>query len=381
MWWDLVAAAVGRDRRAVHRPHARHRRALGPPDLGHLLGLGRSPHDDGPPLPDASSATSPCAACRPTATPGNQRSAVVGHRSAPSTCPSSTSPSTGGAASTRAPPSATLDVKIDGLMLFTLFLGLVAFGLLYAWLLIHRFRLAVARGPGRGDRARPGHRRAPRRSRGGECLMDYAGLRPRRLGRRRRRHRRATRRGSCAAARRVAEQVPAGPPALERLVTSALDDVDDPGAGHGHDERRRRRARPHAADLGPDGRRDRRRRHRSAPEPGGVARPRCHRRRHRLRRRSRASATPPSTSATPTRRSPSATTSAPAASASRASSCDDVRERGRRGHASPSPSTAPTSRCVHRGDPPDLFRPGHPGRARGPLRRGRRRLRAATASS
>jgi heme exporter protein C len=36
----------------------------------------------------------------------------------------------------------TLDVKIEGLMLFSFVLGLVSFWLLYVWLLIHRFRLA-----------------------------------------------------------------------------------------------------------------------------------------------------------------------------------------------------------------------------------------------
>jgi heme exporter protein C len=34
----------------------------------------------------------------------------------------------------------TFDVKLEGLMLFTLFLALVAFGVLYLWLLVHRFR-------------------------------------------------------------------------------------------------------------------------------------------------------------------------------------------------------------------------------------------------
>jgi heme exporter protein C len=34
----------------------------------------------------------------------------------------------------------TFDVKLEGLMLFTLFLALVAFGALYGWLLVHRFR-------------------------------------------------------------------------------------------------------------------------------------------------------------------------------------------------------------------------------------------------
>jgi heme exporter protein C len=34
----------------------------------------------------------------------------------------------------------TFDVKLEGLMLFTLFLALVTFGVLYLWLLVHRFR-------------------------------------------------------------------------------------------------------------------------------------------------------------------------------------------------------------------------------------------------
>jgi heme exporter protein C len=35
----------------------------------------------------------------------------------------------------------SIDVKIDGLQLFTLMLGFVAFGVSVTWLLIHRFRL------------------------------------------------------------------------------------------------------------------------------------------------------------------------------------------------------------------------------------------------
>ena len=34
-----------------------------------------------------------------------------------------------------------LDPTIEGTMLFTLMLGIVVFGLLFAWLLIHRFRV------------------------------------------------------------------------------------------------------------------------------------------------------------------------------------------------------------------------------------------------
>jgi heme exporter protein C len=37
---------------------------------------------------------------------------------------------------------ATIDVKIEGLMLFTLFLGMVEGLLVLWWLLIHRFRVA-----------------------------------------------------------------------------------------------------------------------------------------------------------------------------------------------------------------------------------------------
>jgi heme exporter protein C len=37
---------------------------------------------------------------------------------------------------------AKLDPDLDGLMLFTLFLGIVAFMVLFAWLLVHRFRVA-----------------------------------------------------------------------------------------------------------------------------------------------------------------------------------------------------------------------------------------------
>jgi heme exporter protein C len=36
-----------------------------------------------------------------------------------------------------------LDVQVDGIMLFTLFLGFVVFSSIYAWLLLHRHRVAV----------------------------------------------------------------------------------------------------------------------------------------------------------------------------------------------------------------------------------------------
>ncbi len=39
------------------------------------------------------------------------------------------------------PTITTADAKMDGTMLFTFFLGMVVFGLLYVWLLVHRFRV------------------------------------------------------------------------------------------------------------------------------------------------------------------------------------------------------------------------------------------------
>ena len=65
------------------------------------------------------------------------------------------------------------DVELDGLMLFTLLLGIVAFTVLYAWLVIHRQRAADRRGPARRGRPRPGDRRAPA---GGAGLMEDAGF-------------------------------------------------------------------------------------------------------------------------------------------------------------------------------------------------------------
>ena len=66
-----------------------------------------------------------------------------------------------------------LDPTIEGTMLFTLMLGIVVFGLLFTWLLVHRFRVgwleervgatgldeAHRRAPGRGRASRPEARR------------------------------------------------------------------------------------------------------------------------------------------------------------------------------------------------------------------------------
>ena len=77
-----------------------------------------------------------------------------------------------GAACTRrrASPRPDGDVKLDGLMLFTLFVGIVAFTLLYVWLVIHRQRVLAMRGRAR----RQGPRRTrsptpPRRERRSRC--------------------------------------------------------------------------------------------------------------------------------------------------------------------------------------------------------------------
>ena len=124
-------------------------------------------------------------------------------------------------------------MKIEGLQLFTLFLGLVAFGVITAWLLIHRFRLpwledqaedacldaaiAERRAEAAGEPSVLARRTAPATSYAGWAIVTGA------------RHR-LRRSGCSSAAARVAKQVPDGPAALERPVTDALD--DDPGSGH-----------------------------------------------------------------------------------------------------------------------------------------------------
>ena len=95
--------------------------------------------------------------------PGRHR----GHRRLPRRADRPLTRWSGGAPSTRTPaflsPRRLLDPQIAGTMAWTLFLGVVAFTLLYCWLMAHRFRLAWLED--RLGRPRPAdrHRRAPRR--------------------------------------------------------------------------------------------------------------------------------------------------------------------------------------------------------------------------
>ena len=52
-----------------------------------------------------------------------------------------------------------LDPTIEGTMLFTLMLGIVVFGLLFTWLLVHRFRVGWLEERVGRHRPRPGARR------------------------------------------------------------------------------------------------------------------------------------------------------------------------------------------------------------------------------
>ncbi len=54
-----------------------------------------------------------------------------------------------------------LDPTIEGTMLFTLMLGIVVFGLVFAWLLVHRFRVGWLEERAGATGPRPGPRRAP----------------------------------------------------------------------------------------------------------------------------------------------------------------------------------------------------------------------------
>ena len=81
-----------------------------------------------------------CGGCRPPTISGPALRHRRAHRS--STCRSSTAASSGGAPSTRRPRREIGDVQISGDMLFSLFVGVVAFTLVYLWLMVHKTRIA-----------------------------------------------------------------------------------------------------------------------------------------------------------------------------------------------------------------------------------------------
>ena len=84
-----------------------------------------------------------------------------------------------------------LNPEIDGLMLFTLFVGVVAFTLVYCWLMLHKNRVLMMEAALEDHELRAGHRRAP--GRGGAVVSavvrhERARLADHRLRRRVRRH-------------------------------------------------------------------------------------------------------------------------------------------------------------------------------------------------
>ena len=119
----------------------------------------------------STSVTWPCGGCRASSTSGPADR--PSQRSSPSsTCPSSTSRSSGGGACTRRQRCSTRRPTrryVHGSMAWTLLLGFVSFTLVYIWLVAHRYRLARDAGPGgrRGPRGRP-----CRAQGGGERLMN-----------------------------------------------------------------------------------------------------------------------------------------------------------------------------------------------------------------
>ena len=87
------------------------------------------------------------------------------------------------------------DVDMDGLMLFSLFVGLIAFTLMYLWLLLHRSRAMAMQDVLDDQRSRSRPRRPPRRGRrdgggDGRLLAMRRRLHPRQLRRDDRRRRR-----------------------------------------------------------------------------------------------------------------------------------------------------------------------------------------------
>ena len=147
-WWDRVAGAVGRDRRRLHRAHARRPACSGAGRRGACTGRGTPASPPPRCCSCSSSATSPCGGCRPTA---EVRAAAGGHRRpARLRRRADRAPSrrlVAVAAPGRHLVRRDLNAELDGLMLFTLCLRAVRLPLIFVWLLMHRFRVAWLRGP------------------------------------------------------------------------------------------------------------------------------------------------------------------------------------------------------------------------------------------
>ena len=128
---------IGRDRRAVHRAHARPRVDLGPRNLGRVVDVGGAADDDRPPA--RAVPRLPRAAPRAGARPRSGRSDRPSPRSSPRpTSRSCTCRSSGGAPCIRAARCCAPIRRSKACSCRPLLLGIVAITLVYAWLLLHR---------------------------------------------------------------------------------------------------------------------------------------------------------------------------------------------------------------------------------------------------
>ena len=209
VWWDITAAACGRAGPRLHRPDPGHRDDLGQAHLGRLLGVGPPPDLHGHARRCCCSATS---AVRRLPGRADQPGPPVGHRR-PAAAAQRVHRATASVTWWRSLHQGTtilntLQPKIHDQMAFTLVFCMFVVAMLFAWLLIHRWRLAWLEQQARGGRARRGHRRPPGRGR------------PRRPPRPRRRRRRPRRRSAPAAAPTAPVVGHAGQPRRpdERLV-------------------------------------------------------------------------------------------------------------------------------------------------------------------
>ena len=246
-WWPTPAAEIAALFTALT---LRHRHALGPAHLGRLLGLGRPPHLHR--HADAAAARLPRRAAPPGRLPGAGQ-AGLDHRPAarPQRHHRATESVEWWRTAAPGPPPSASTPKIDGLMLFTLFFGFVVIGVFFAWLLIHRFRVAwleeqvadqgldaaIAERRAEGG-TEAGRRRSHPTSRPGRPRRDrHLALRHRRLADRARRRSPPTPPSPSSAAAR----------SPSRSRRSAVDGADPPHRAR----RRRRRRRPPAPATAP----------------------------------------------------------------------------------------------------------------------------------